>query len=118
MRPTASTAIQQGERPVIPECLREEYSVTLGDIAAKMDRRWSSRWIKELIERIARAEAENATLKAQLKEGVCEWCDRPIFYDRGAKMYFFRREDCSRSYYCPRDKNEDRCQHIPKETPK
>jgi hypothetical protein len=46
------------------------------------------------------------------KPRICKWCKSPIFYDAATRMYFINYE-ARRGYYCPKDENEDRCQHIP-----
>ncbi len=43
----------------------------------------------------------------------CSWCKAWIVYDPGVRMWRLFEAPCT--YYCPQDRAEKRCQHIPTE---
>ena len=50
---------------------------------------------------------------AKKKEGICRGCGRLIFYDSTTRMWYFI-EDGRARYYCTKDTNPERCQHLPR----
>ena len=48
-----------------------------------------------------------------MKKKICRWCGKEIFRDAMARTWYWIRPDGALSYYCTKDENPDRCEHIP-----